>query len=168
MIGSIADIAKAFREVMASFEDVAKAPRQARDAVRELELDSVIGQINERLYGRYNLKQALERFARKEPMRDSDQDFREIIKTARERAVYLRNFNTMIEARLSRAEPKIASDMVWMTRGTIGLYEGLATIDDSEELRKIAPDLAVWVGQIADYLEQVNVKLKTIKSGNSA
>ena len=153
--------AKAFNDSVQAIDQLVGLPKKARDAYREFRLDSVVSEINERLYGRYKLIHAVEKFGQ---MKGPELDFDEIIRTARTRAKYLEKFNKRVEPRLRRVSPKLAVGLTTMTKESIKLYNRLAEVENADRMAEIAPMLANALKEIAQYLEQVNGKLKDMTS----
>ena len=77
------------RDAVETLDSLVGLPKKARDAYREFQLDGVISKINERLYGRYLLINAVQNFGY---MQGRQEDFDAIILTARDRAKYLKQF----------------------------------------------------------------------------
>ncbi len=151
--------AEAFQKTVQAVDQLVEVPRKIREAYREFRLDGVINKINERLYGRYQLIHALQNFGL---MQGPEDDFDEIIKTARDRAEYLRNFNKKIEPRIKKVSPQLAANLIALTNETIKFYELLGEIEDVERMGQMAPALAEELKKIADYLERVNKKLREL------
>jgi hypothetical protein len=58
--------------------------------------------------------------------------------------------------------PKLAASLTIMTQQSIGLYETISKTEDPDRMIEVAPQLAKYLVAVADYLEQVNSKLKAI------
>ena len=158
---SIKASAEAFNDAVQAIDQLVELPKKARDAYREFRLDSVVSEINERLYGRFELIHAVENFGQ---MMGPEQDFDEIIKTARTRAKYLEKFNKRVEPRIRTVSPKLAAGLITMTKESIKLYDRLAEVENADRMAEIAPMLANALKEIAQYLERVNDKLKDMTS----
>ena len=156
---AVADVAGAAENATRVIEKLFDLPKKAKSAYREFLLDNLISNINQRLYGRYNLINVVETFGQ---YRDPQQDFEEIRNTARDRIKYLRAFNKKIETSLKSISPKLASELVIMTDASIGLYGKLVEVENPEQMAELAPPLADALNKIAAYLESVNGKLKEV------
>lgn len=157
--GSTKNASDAAQKIVQTIKALVELPKAVREAYREFILDSVIDKINERLYGRYTLIHALENFGR---MIGPEEEFREVIKTARDRAIYLRDFNRKIEPRIKTRAPKLAADLIALTKESIKLYERLAETENAEQLAQAAPGLAEDLNKMAEYLEKVNKNIRDL------
>jgi hypothetical protein len=151
-LSTLGNASKIFHDLVETIDTLIPLPKKVKDAYRELGLGIVVDKMNERLFGRYRLIHALERFGQ---IAGLEQDFESIRNFVGDRIVYLKEFNKKIEAKLKKIQPRLAADLIALTDASISRYEWLMQVQSPQEMAQIADAEAKLLREVASYIWSV-------------